>query len=66
MWNMDEKGFAMGLSKAQKVIVAADSPILFQMESGNHAWVSVLECISPRGVALAPYLVWKGKYHWKH
>ena len=63
MWNMDEKGFGMGLSKSQKAIVATDSPNVFLMEPGNRTWVSVLECISPTGVTLTPYVVFSGQHH---
>ncbi len=35
MWNMDEKGFGMGLSKSQKTIVATDSPNVFLMKPEN-------------------------------
>ena len=65
MWNMDEKGFAMGLSRSRKVIVTVDSPKPFLTEPGNRTWVSILECISAHGQALAPFLIWKGKRHQK-
>jgi len=62
MWNMDEKGFAMGLSKSQKAMVATDSPAPFLAELGNRTWVSVLECINPMGVSLTPSVVFKGQH----
>ena len=65
MWNMNEKRFVMGLSRSQKMIVTVNSPKFFLMKPGNQTWVSILECISAHGQALASFLIWKEKWHQK-
>jgi len=66
MWNMNEKDFAMKLSKSQKIIVTANSFIIFYMKSENHIWVSVLECISSTEIVFISYFVFKEQHHQKN
>ena len=59
MWNIDEKGFAMGVSGSCTVIKAKDNPTPFQIQPGNQAWMTVLKFISFNGASLEPFVIWK-------
>ncbi len=60
---MDEKGFAMGVIKSRPVVINVKNKRRFRMEPGNRDWVTVIECISPSGVSLAPFVVFRGAAH---
>jgi hypothetical protein len=62
IYNFDESGFAMGISSTQKVITSAEyHGRRGVLQPGNREWVTVIECIGANGVALPPYIIFKGK-----
>lgn len=62
-YNMDEKGFLLGLATSAKVIVTRKSRNRFVTQDGNRDSITVLETVSAVGKALAPRIIFKGKYH---
>ena len=62
IYNFDESGFAMGINSTQRVITSAEyHGRRGVLQPGNREWVTVIECIGANGVALPPYLIFKGK-----
>lgn len=61
IWNMDESGFGVGEEQAMKVLVYLDSEQKHKVIGGKQEWVTVIECISAAGEALAPLLIFKGQ-----
>ena len=59
IYNMDEKGFAMGIGDSSKVIINRKTTP-FNVHSGNRDWVSLIECISSRGTVLPAYIIFPG------
>lgn len=60
IWNFDETGFAMGIISTAKVVCSSDrkgKPRLLQ--PGNREWVTAVECISARGIALPSLIILK-------
>ena len=68
VWNMDEKGFLMGLSDRCKVICKElgchGTGALKIAENGNRELITIIECISALGLCLDPMLIYKGNYHY--
>jgi len=64
MYNMDEKGFMMGVALRCKVICKKDgrSPKLTQ--DGSREWVTVIKTISGDGRVLRHMIINKGKAHY--
>lgn len=63
-YNMDEKGFALGLLGKHRVICSIHySPTLTQ--DGNREWVSLIECVCADGGVLKAWYIFKGKVHMK-
>lgn len=62
-YNMDEKGFLLGLVTSTKVIVTRKEQNRFVTQDGNRETITVLETVSAVGKALAPMIIFKGKYH---
>lgn len=63
-YNMDEKGFAMGLLGKHRVICPrGQRPTLTQ--DGNREWVSLIECACADGEVLSAWYIFKGKLHQK-
>ena len=60
-YNMDEKGFALGLLGSEKCFCSKETIELKRSEPGNTDWASVLECISADGRLLPPFIIFKGK-----
>ena len=58
-YNMDEKGFAMGIADSSKVIIKGTTTP-FNVHPGNRDWVSLIECISSRGTVLPAYIIFQG------
>ena len=58
-YNMDEKGFGMGLTGKEKVFCSKDNLEPKMKEPTNTKWVSLLECISANGGILPLYIIFK-------
>ena len=64
IYNMDEKGFMMGVVGKFRVVVSKHEKA-YMTQCGNREWVSLIECISMDGRILAPWIIFKGKQHKK-
>ena len=60
-YNMDEKGFAMGLLNSFRVICSRREKNASLRQPGNRHWVSLIECVSSKGFVLSPWVIFKGK-----
>jgi hypothetical protein len=64
IWNFDETGFAMGLCTTSKVITAVErSERPRRVIQGNREWVTIIECVSSKGIHIPPVIILKGKEH---
>jgi hypothetical protein len=63
IWNMDEKGFLIGVAKSAKVITRRGRRNPKITMDGNRELVTVLEAVSAGCEVLPPCIVWKGKCH---
>ena len=64
IWNFDETGFAMGLCTTSKVITAAErSERPRTVIQGNREWVTIIECVSSKGILIPAAIILKGKEH---
>ena len=66
IYNFDETGFQMGVISTAKVITSSDRagrPRILQ--PGNREWVSVIEAINTRGVAIPPLIIFNAIMHQK-
>ena len=66
IFNMDEKGFMIGLAARCKVIynqLGHKGPIKVA-EDGNRELLTVIECVSASGVVLPPLIIYKGSNHY--
>jgi hypothetical protein len=61
-YNMDEKGFAMGIMQKSHVFVPANEKEAFMRQDRSREWVSVIKTISRVGESLSSYLIFKGVY----
>ena len=59
IYNMNEKGFVMGIADCFKVIIRGNTAS-FNVHSGNRDWVTLIECISSRGSILPAYFIFQG------
>ena len=63
IYNMDEKGFMMGIMQRSHVLIPLSQKQAFIRQDGNREWISVIECI--RGgidsEALPSFIILKGK-----
>lgn len=64
-YNMDEKGFMMGLAAKVKVVCRAGRRNPRLTHSGNRYWVTVIEAISGAGTPLPPMIINQGTAHYK-
>ena len=62
IWNMDESGFAVGEEQAMKVLIHLDNIQKYKVVAAKQEWVTDIEYINTAGEALAPFLIFKGKY----
>ncbi|KAH0607923.1 uncharacterized protein H6S33_001975 [Morchella sextelata] len=64
-YNMDEKGFMMGIAAKCKIICrrARKNPRL--THNGSREWVTVIEAVSGAGEALPPMVINQGMAHYK-
>lgn len=56
-YNVDEKGFAIGQAKQNKVLVRRHRKTSRIRQPGNQEWVSVIECVSAIGKVLPAYII---------
>jgi hypothetical protein len=64
IWNFDETGFAMGLCSTSKVITAVErSERPRRVIQGNREWVTIIECVSSKGIRIPPWIILKAKEH---
>ena len=63
IYNMDKKGFMMGISGQAKVVVKAIEHNKFVTTDGNREWVSVIESICSNGNLLPSMIIFKGKVY---
>ena len=61
IYNMDEKGFAMGITDSSKVLVRRTERQAFSVQAGNQDWVSLIECVCFNDDVLSPHFIFKGK-----
>ena len=64
IWNMDEKGFLMGLATKAKVICRRGRRNPRYTCDGSRELITVLECVSAGGRLLPPMIVTKGAHHY--
>jgi len=60
VWNMDEKGFLLCLTKACKVIVNARQKHRFLTQDGSRETITALEGVGASGRLIPPMLIFKG------
>ena len=60
IYNMDEKGFMMGVAASAKVVIPKHEKQAFSAQSGNREWVSLIEAISATGRSLPLFVIFKG------
>ena len=66
VYNMDEKGFAMGVQGSKHVMInKTEKKKPEKSQPGNREWVSLIECISMDGRRLSPWIIFKAKQHQK-
>jgi hypothetical protein len=64
IWNFDETGFAMGVCTTSKVITAVErSERPRTVIQGNWEWVTIIECVSSKGISIPPVVILKAKEH---
>ena len=60
IYNMDEKGFMMGVAASAKVVISKHEKQAFSAQSGNREWVSLIESICTTGRSLPLFVIFKG------
>ena len=61
IYNMDEKGFMMGVIAKLRVMISKHEKKAYMTQSGNREWVSLIECVSMTGKLLPLWIIFKGK-----
>jgi len=64
IFNMDEKGFLMGLATRAKVLCRRGRRNPHVTHDGKRELVTVIETVFARGAALSPFVINKGKGHY--
>ena len=64
MYNMDEKGFMMGIAQRCKVVCRRRRRIPRFTQDRSRDWVTIVEAISADGFALRPLVINKGVAHY--
>ncbi len=62
-YNMDEKGYVMGLIANLKVSVSARAKHKFMQQLGTWESVTVIECVSGNNVVIPLLIIWSAKTH---
>jgi hypothetical protein len=60
-WNIDEKGFLLGVTSREKVICMSKRRSPRVILEGGREWITLLETISASGQTLPPFVVYKGE-----
>lgn len=68
LYNLDEKGFMIGLANSSRIIIRKDpstrtNAMKKAMSDGNRELVTVLECIGADGWVAPPGVIMKGQTH---
>ena len=61
VWNIDEKGYMMGVSAGAKVVLHRSIKEAFTSMPGNREWVTCIEAVRINGEVIPPYIIFKGK-----
>jgi hypothetical protein len=65
IWNMDEKGFLLGIVTREKRIFSKtkyeDGGYKQNLQDGNREWITTIACICANGNALSPSLIYMAK-----
>ena|SRR5450432_2549436 len=61
IYNIDEKGFMVGMLQRTKVIISKYEMSKYMVEPGNKEWVSLIECVSMTGELLPLWVIFKAK-----
>ena len=64
LYNVDEKGFMMGVAKRCKVICCRRRRVPRLTQDGSREWVTVVETVSGDGRVLRPMIINKGAAHY--
>jgi len=64
MYNIDEKGFLMGLFKQSKVIRTYKRQMFKMMDDGNQELLTVVESVSADERVLPPLIIYKRATHY--
>ena len=65
VYNMDEKGFLMGLAQSSKVICSYEGGSKFKVpDDGNRELLTVIECVSGDGRVIPCLIIYKGATHY--
>jgi hypothetical protein len=64
-YNMDEKGFFVGITTRSKRVFSKASyrrkEVTSALQDGNREWITLLACICADGSALSPSIIYEGK-----
>jgi uncharacterized protein (DUF849 family) len=64
VYNMDEKGFLMGITRRSKRAFSRQfweqKRVSAALQDGSHEWITVLACVCADGQALHPALIFQG------
>ena len=63
IWNMDEKGFLLGMAAKSKVVCRKGRRNPRFVHDGNRKLITVVEALSTTGIVLPPLVITKGSYH---
>ena len=62
IYNMDEKGFMMGVVQKVKVMISKyEFGGKYMTQCGNRDWISLIECVSSDGRVPKPWIIFKAK-----
>jgi hypothetical protein len=64
-YNMDEKGYMMGVIGKLRVVVSRHEQKPYMTPCGNLEWVSLIEYVFLHGRLLPSWVIFKGKMHQK-
>ena len=60
IYNMDEKGFMLGVIGKVKVMISRHEKKQYMTQYGNREWVSIIEAVSATGKVIRPFIIFKG------